>query len=97
MKNISISAGLSIQYTNQSIRATTITLLDAGGYDAHHITSLTRHKSFESLKTYSRTSIGAKRRMSDVLASSFQGKTDFPVSQNFNFGFMEENAFATSK
>lgn len=37
MKKISTSAELSIIYTNHSIRATLITLLDHGGLEARHI------------------------------------------------------------
>jgi len=37
MKRLSIEAKLSYVYTNHSIRATTITILDECGYRARHI------------------------------------------------------------
>ena len=94
MKEMSKNADLSILYSNHSIRATTITMLDAAGYEARHITSLTGHKSYESLKTYCRTSVGTKRTMSEVLSSSISvdnessssGSKQVCRSRNFDFG-----------
>ena len=55
MKEISIDAGLSISYTNHSIRATCITLLDDAGNESRHIMSVSGHKSESSICSYSKT------------------------------------------
>ena len=89
MKQISLNANLSRQYTNHSIRATTITMLDAAGYEARHITSLTGHRSHSSLKSYCRTTVGTKIKMSEILASYSKGE-NIPSSsrlQNVRQGF----------
>lgn len=101
MKNISKDAGLSREYTNHSIRATTITLLDAAGYEARHITSLTGHKSHDSLRSYCKTSVSTKRKMSEVLslALNSSGETSGAlVKRNFNLGlrFDEQNSTVSS-
>ena len=44
MKVISHQAELSTIYTNHSIRATTITILDRSGFEARHIMSVSGHK-----------------------------------------------------
>lgn len=51
--NLSEKAGLSRRYTNHSLRATTVTILDAANIPGRHIMSVTGHKSESSLKTYS--------------------------------------------
>ena len=43
MKNISNRAGLSKVYTNQCVRASTVTHLYQAGVDAHQICSITKH------------------------------------------------------
>ena len=101
MTNISIDAKLSQKYTNHSIRATTITVLDGEGYESRHILTVTGHSSAESLRSYCRTSIGTKRKMSDALSNSI-GKVDDNdprlSSRNFNFGIdfnREAESYAT--
>ena len=70
MKNISIDAGLSMLYTNHSIRATCITVLDKAGNEARHIMSVSGHKNESSIRSYSQTDITMKRKMSDMLSST---------------------------
>ena len=70
MKEISIDAGLRIVYTNHSIRATCITLLDNAGNEARHIMAVSGHKSESSIRSYSKTGFGAKRKMSSLLSST---------------------------
>jgi hypothetical protein len=52
MKNISKQAGLSKQYTNHSIRATAVTILDKSGFGARHIMSVSGHRSESSIRSY---------------------------------------------
>lgn len=69
MSEISEQAGLSIRYTNHSLRATTVHILDRAQIPSCHIMTVTGHKSENSLKTYSCvTDDGTKKRMS-ILSS----------------------------
>ena len=68
MKTISVDAGLSQIYTNHCIRATCITTLDEVGFPARHIMSVSGHRSEASVRSYSKTKIGTKRRISDALS-----------------------------
>ena len=70
MKNISTDAGLTKVYTNHSIRATCITLLDSAGSEARHIMSVSGHKSEASIRSYAKTDLDRKRKMSDILSST---------------------------
>ena len=45
MKNISKQADLTELYTNHCIRATSISMLDEIGMEAHHIMTVSDHKS----------------------------------------------------
>jgi len=49
MKQISKQAGLSKDYTNHSIRAAAVTILDKSGFEARHIMSLSGHGSESSI------------------------------------------------
>ena len=49
---LSEKAALSRKYTNHSLRATSIHLLDAGNIPTRHIMSVTGHKAKSSLKSY---------------------------------------------
>ena len=89
MKSISKDADLSREYTNHSIRATTITLLDAAGYEVRHITSLTGHKPHDSLRSYCQTSVSTKRKISEVLSLALNStgeSSSSVVKRNFNLG-----------
>ena len=75
IKKLSIEAKLSCVYTNQSIRAKTITILDECGYEARHIMALSGHRSESSIRSYaSQTSLSTKRKMSETLSESLNNK-----------------------
>ena len=69
MKEMSKDAALSQLYTNHCIRATCITTLDNEGFEARHIMSVSGHKSDKSIRAYSRTQLGTKRKMSAALSA----------------------------
>ena len=69
MPILSIKAGLSVKYTNHSLRATTVHVLDAAQVPSRHIMTVTGHKSESSLKTYTGyTDEKAKKKMSATIA-----------------------------
>ncbi len=70
MKVLSKEAKLSVEYTNHSIRATTITILDRNGYEARHIMSVSGHRSESSLKSYTKTGDLTNSKMADCLPSA---------------------------
>ena len=70
MSNLSKTAGLVNRYTNHSVRATCITVLDTEGFEARDIMSVSSHKSEQTIKSYSKTSDGKKRKMSETLSSA---------------------------
>ena len=76
MKHLSKEICLSsLEYTNHSIRATCITLLDNAQFEARHIIAVTGHKAESSIKKYSRNCSSAKKReMSDALAANILPK-----------------------
>lgn len=53
MSEISHIALLSMAYTNHSIRATSITVMDVEGVTGRHIMKVSGHRSENSLKSYS--------------------------------------------
>jgi hypothetical protein len=81
MKNLSKQAGLSQQYTNHSIRATAVTILDKSGFEARHIMSVSGHRSESSIRSYSKTDEATKKRISETLTSATTGTSgsDFPA------------------
>ena len=98
MKKLSIEAKLSCVYTNHSIRATTITILDECSYKARHIMALSGHPNESSIRSYaSQTSLSTKRKMSETLsaeslnnkktvatitATSSVGHSEIPVAES---------------
>ena len=76
MKDISVDARLSTIYTNHSIRATCITNLDNSGKEARHIMAVSGHKSESSIRSYARSSLGQKRKMSEVLLGTSSGLSE---------------------
>ena len=71
MKNISRAAGLSKEYTNHSIRATAVTLLDHSNFEARHIMRVSGHKSEASIRSYSRRLSESKQKaISDTLGQA---------------------------
>ena len=81
MKAISEKAGCSLIYTNHSLRATTVTVLDEAGVAGRDIMAVTGrpHKSESSLKHYIRTSNGKKQDMSTIISSQMQ--ENIPVTR----------------
>ncbi len=69
MKNISKQAGLTKAYTNHSIRATAVTILDKSGFEARHILAVSGHKNESSIRSYSKTDLSTKRKMSETLST----------------------------
>jgi len=67
MKVISQRAELSTTYTNHSIRAMTITILDRSGFEARHIMSVSGHRNESSIKSYSKTDEDTKTNMAGSL------------------------------
>ena len=95
MKKISVEANLSEIYTNHSIRATCITVLDSAGIEARHIMSVSGHKSETSIRSYATTSSGMKRKIAQTISA--YGSVEKPT---FNFGVnldIEDNDEAPSK
>ena len=70
MKQISKQAGLSKDYTNHSIRAKTVTILDKSWFEARHIMALSGHRSESSIRSYSKMDESTKKRMSETLTAA---------------------------
>jgi len=70
MKRISKEANLSRIYTNHSIRATAVTILDKSGFEARHIMTVSGHRNESSIRAYSKTDQTTKRRMSETLTAA---------------------------
>ena len=80
MKRIPKEANLSLIYTNHSIRATAVTILDKSGFEARHIMTVSWNRNESSTRAYSKTDQTAKRRMSETLRECLckSGPVDFP-------------------
>ena len=74
MKVISQQAEWSTTYTNHSIRATTITILDKSGFEARHIMSVSGHRNESSIKSYSKTDENTKINMARSLMAVIDNK-----------------------
>lgn len=71
MKKISKLANLPREYTNHSIRATSVTILDECGFEARHIMCVSGHRSGSSICSYaSKTKSVTKLAMSTVLSNA---------------------------
>ena len=80
MKVISHQAKLSTIYTNHSIRATTITILDRSGFEARHIMSVSGHRNESSIKTYSKTDTNTKTNMAGSLMAVIDNNKNHVVA-----------------
>ena len=69
MKNIKREAKLFKCYTTHSIRATALTILDKSGFEARHIMAVSGHKNEASIRSYSKTDICTKKKMSETLTT----------------------------
>ena len=75
MSSVSKAAKLSKKYTNHSIRATCVTILDSCDFDARHIMSISKHKSESSIRSYSSRVRDNKRKdMSRALSQLYAAK-----------------------
>ena len=75
MSSVSKAAKLSKKYTNHSIRATCVTILDSCDFDARHIMSISKHKSESSIRCYSSRVCDNKRKdMSRALSQLYASK-----------------------
>ena len=75
MKALSKQAQLSREYTNHSIRAISVTILDQCGFEGRHIMCISGHKSETSIRSYaSKTSDGVKLAMSSGLSNALCDK-----------------------
>ncbi|VDI58606.1 Hypothetical predicted protein [Mytilus galloprovincialis] len=74
MPTISGKAGLSVRYTNHSLRATSVHVLDnIGKFASRHIMTVKGHKSEASLKTYTGyTGDEIKKNMSDTISDTLR-------------------------
>ena len=97
MKKLSTDAELSYIYTNHSIRATAVTVLDECGYKARHIMAVSGHKSENSIRSYAaRTSLSKKRKMSEALSFSTSENQIISDSQSFSIGESSKSLATTS-
>ena len=94
MKLLSNEAKLSVEYTNHSIRATTITILDRNGYEARHIMSVSGHRSESSLKSYTKTADLTKCKMAGCLSSAIDS-SEHHIAESRNAINPEMSALAT--
>ncbi len=79
MRVLSVQANLSVEYTNHSIRATTITILNRYGYLAKHIMSVSGHKNENSIAKYcNRTDQNTKTKMAGCLMSVIEHAQKLP-------------------
>ena len=74
MRVISQQAEWSTTYTNHSIRATTITILDRSGFETRHIMSVSGHRNESSIKSYSKTDENTKTNMAGSLMAVIDNK-----------------------
>ena len=80
LKRICEEAGCKI-YTNHSLRATSITILDEAGHPSRDIMTVSGHKAESSIKNYARTSAAKKRKMSETLSEIYPNQTKFAEDQ----------------
>ena len=74
MSDISQQCGLSMIYSNHSIRVTGITMLTRMQFSASEIMSISGHKSVQSLANYQKTRDTQKIQMADGLYQSMTRK-----------------------
>ena len=95
LSDLSKKLNLKTVYTNHCIRVTAITVLNYAKFESRHIMGLSRHKSEESIRTYSRrTPDSVKSDMSSTLANAVIGQgprhdidTEVETPATFDLGF----------
>ena len=98
MPSISKLASLSQRYTNHSLRATSVTLLDQGGHEARHIMKVSGHTSETSIKNYAHH-VGERdrRAMSATLTTALQATAAPSAPQQMQvMPYMPRTASSTS-
>ena len=80
MKVISQQAELSTIYTNHSVRAKTISILDRSGFEPRHIMSVSGHRNESSIKTYSKTDANTKTNMAGNLMVVIDNKKNHALA-----------------
>ena len=92
MKNISREANFrSVTQTIQSGRQLSVTILDKSGFEARHIMALSGHKNKASVRSYRKTDICTKKKMSETLTTRWEVSEELIISsrleitKNFNF------------
>ena len=83
MKNISREAKVSKCYTNHSIKATAVTILDKSGFEARHIMAVSGHKNEASIRRYSKTDICTKKKMSETLTTRCEASEELSVMNSY--------------
>ncbi|XP_021364170.1 uncharacterized protein LOC110457290 [Mizuhopecten yessoensis] len=82
MTTLSTKYRLSRKYTNHSLRATAVHLLDSAQVPSRHIMTVTGHKSEQSLKTYTGyTDVNTKRYMSHTISRGIGLSLDEPMAE----------------
>ena len=69
LKKISKDAKLSKTYTNNSIRATAVCILDRSCFEARHIMAVSGPKNESSIRSYCKMDMSRKREMSSSLST----------------------------
>ena len=76
-------------YTNHSVKATTITILDRSGFEVRYIMSVSGHGNESSIKSYSKTNENTKTNMAgslmaviDIKKSDSEKVVAFEASKN---------------
>ena len=69
MKNLLQEAKLFKCYTSHSIRATAVADFDNSGFEARHIMAVSGHKNEGSIRSYTKTDICTKKKMSETLTT----------------------------
>ena len=83
MPKISEAAGLSMRYTNHSVRVGTVTVhvLDSKGFSHSDISTVTGHKTIESVSRYVRNTSDVKRqKISDALRTAMQNRSEVNIN-----------------
>ena len=79
MRNISREGNLSKCYTDHSIRATAVTILDKAGFEARHVMAVGGHKNEASIRSYSKTDFCTKTKMSETLTAECEVRKELSV------------------